>query len=68
MFRNLNAEMSRIGLKAKEMYKDIPHIKSYDTLRNKLNGKTQFTLEDMSFIKMKWFPNLTLDYLFEKST
>lgn len=67
MFGNLNAEMSRIGLTVKEMYKEIPHMKSYDTLRNRFNGKAQFTLEDMTFIKNRWFPQFTLDYLFEKT-
>lgn len=66
MFRNLYAEMARIGLTVKEMYKEIPHIKAYDTLRNKLNGKTELTLQDMNFIKSRWFPQLALDYLFER--
>ena len=64
MFKNLNAEFVRIGIS--------PHVGvavslncSERTARNRLNGKTQFSIFEAVKIKEKYFPELTVDYLFE---
>ena len=36
------------------------------SLQNRLDGKVPFSYEDASTIQKRFFPDLTLDYLFEK--
>jgi len=38
----------------------------YDTLRNKMSGRTEFTREEMYRIKSKYFQEYSIDYLFSK--
>lgn len=61
MFPNLNAEMARHGLKAKELAAALSI--SERTVSNKLNGKTEFTLSEIKKITAL-FPNISIDYLF----
>lgn len=37
-----------------------------ESLNNKLNGKTDFKAQELFDIKEHFFPDLTLEYLFEK--
>ena len=61
MFRNLNAEMARVGMTIK-MLSEKTGIK-YDSLKSKMSGSTEFKRSEMVLIKRE-FPNCSLDYLF----
>lgn len=39
---------------------------SANSLNMKIMGKTEFTMEEAQRIQKKFFPNLTLDFLFNK--
>lgn len=64
MFKNLEAELSRIGKSKKDLSNDT-NIE-YKTLLNKLSGRTPINKKDMALIKRTYFPNMTIDYLFEE--
>ena len=61
MFPNLNAEMARQKLTIKAL-SELSGI-NYESLKNKVNGTTEFKRSEMIQIK-KEFPECTLDYLF----
>lgn len=63
VFKNLRAEMARQGLTNIQVAKAIEV--SEKTFRNKMYGRTEFTRSEMLKIQKSFFPNLTLDYLFE---
>lgn len=63
MFPNLRAEMARINIKPLNISESI-NI-SYDSVINKLNGKTDFTRFEIFEIRDLYFPSLSLDYLFK---
>ena len=62
VFPNLNAEMARRKIDIKSLAK-ITGIQ-YETLKNKLSGKTEFKRSEMYRIKTDVFPLCTIDYLF----
>ena len=62
MFPNLNAELTRHGIKTKDFAQKIGV--SEKTANNKLAGRTEFTLSEIKAIG-KIFPEVGLDYLFE---
>lgn len=62
MFSNLNAEMARIKMTIKALA-DLTGI-NYESLKNKMNGTTEFKRSEMYLIKKKAFPNFSIDYLF----
>lgn len=64
MFNNLKAEMVRIGLTQRELAKAL--LIDEKTLSQKINGRSKFDVDEMWLIKNEFFPNLQLDYLFEK--
>lgn len=66
MFGNLKAEMSRKGLTIMDFSKDKELDLSYETLRNKFSGKTEWNKREMFFIKKKYFKNKTIEYLFDQ--
>lgn len=37
-----------------------------NSVKNKLNGDTAFTIDEAFKIQKEYFPNLSLEYLFEK--
>lgn len=63
MYKNLEAELKRID----KSYKDLAKLLNLhvSTISAKMNGHTDFLLRECRNIKIFWFPNLTLDYLFE---
>ena len=61
MFKNLEAEMSRIGMSKKDL--SVATGIEYKTLLNYLSGATSINLKSMLLIK-KVFPNFSIDYLF----
>ena len=65
MYFNLEAEMSRSGIKNDDIAKVID--KDERTVRNKKAGITPFTFNETILIRDKFFPKLTLEYLFEKA-
>ncbi|MEZ3496092.1 MAG: XRE family transcriptional regulator [Lachnospiraceae bacterium] len=62
MLRNLKAEISRNGVS----YFDIATAinKTDRCIRDKLNEKYEFTLSEATKIRNKFFPGMTLEYLF----
>lgn len=62
LFPNLIAEMARIGINKSELAQIIGI--SVSSIYSKLNGKTNFTLEDMEKISARF--QMSLDYLFTK--
>lgn len=66
-YPNIAAELSRYGLKVKELADYIDT--TTQNLYAKLNGKTAFSLNDMQkvqeFFKVKCGVDFTLDYLFQ---
>ena len=63
MYPNLRAEMARYNIKAASLA-ELLEI-SYDSVINKLNGKTDFTRSEIFKIRDNCFPNLKLEYLFD---
>lgn len=62
MFGNIKAELGRRGwsLRVLSEQTGIP----YDSLRNKMSGRTEFTWSEMFKVKYSLSPELTLDVLF----
>lgn len=66
MFENLKAEMGRANITIMDFSKDKDLDLSYETLRNKFSGKTEWNKREMWLIKKKYFPNCSIEYLFEQ--
>lgn len=66
MFENLKAEMARQNLTIMDLSKDKELDLSYETLRNKFSAKTEWNKREMWLIKKKYFPNKSIEYLFEQ--
>lgn len=67
-FRNLEAEFRRMGKSVEEVARLLGFEKA--TLYNRLNSKTNWTLNDMlkvqDFVALSTGSHYTLDYLFKK--
>lgn len=63
MYPNLRAEMARKNIKSVVVAETLGI--SYDTMSNKMNGKSDFTRTEIFKIRDEFFPDLTLEYLFE---
>ena len=63
MFPNLRAEMARRKMTAKQLSEAVGF--TYESLKNKLSGATEFKLGEMLAIQ-RIFHGCTLEYLFEK--
>lgn len=64
MFKNLLAEMGRIGITKMDISRDLDYV--YNTVQNKFKGKTEWVNSEMFAIRDKYFPDKTIEYLFEK--
>lgn len=64
MFKNLKAEMARLNLTIMDLSKDEELGVSYETLRNKFLGKSEWNKREMWLIKKKYFKDKTIEYLF----
>lgn len=62
MFPNLSAELARNRMTLKSL-SEVTGI-NYESLKNKVSGKTEFKINEMVLIKKKVFPSCTIDYLF----
>ena len=65
MLKNLIAEMARADLSYKDLAKAIN--KDERSISNKISCRTEFTRKEMVEIKRNFFPNCSLDYLFEQT-
>lgn len=65
MYANLEAEMTRVGIKNEDIAKVIGRDER--TVRNKRAGVTEFTLNETLAIRDKFFSDMTLEYLFERN-
>ena len=63
MYRNLEAEMVREGITKKAMAEELGF--RYTTLTEKLKGKYPFRFDEAVLIKKTYFPDLSLEYLFD---
>lgn len=66
MFENLKAEMARQDLTIMDFSKDNDLDLSYETLRNKFFGKTEWQRREMWLIRKKYFQDKSIEYLFEQ--
>lgn len=64
MYPNLEAEIARLKVSDKDIAEAIS--KDLRTVRNKKEGITQITIAEGRMIRDTFFPDLTLDYLFEE--
>ena len=60
--RNLLAEMSRYGVKNKDLSTLLSVTER--TITNKLSGETEFTVQEALSIRDAFFPGLRISYLF----
>jgi len=63
MFPNLRAEMARKGLAVNEIAVRLGG--SAKTLHRKLSGKSEFTRAEIFKIRNEFFPDLSIEYLFQ---
>lgn len=63
MYRNLLAEMARKSITKKEIAKFLDLRVA--TICDKINGKYSFKLDEAFKIKKKFFPQLSIEYLFD---
>lgn len=62
MFCNIKAELARNGWTLRVLSENTQI--QYDSLRNKMNGRTEFTRSEMLKVKHALSPSSTLDVLF----
>lgn len=62
MFPNLNAELSRIGVRKRVLAKTLGVAET--TIYRKLSGEIPLTLSECKKIRNEHLPKLTLEYLF----
>ena len=63
MYPNLNAEMARYDITAKDIAETLE--RSVERTRDKLTGRVKIDMIEAAAIRNKHFPGMTLDYLFE---
>ena len=63
MYQNLMAEMARRGIKKKDLAAFLGL--RYPTLVDKTNGRSRFFFDEAVKIKNHFFPDCSLEYLFE---
>lgn len=64
MYGNLEKELFLAHITKKEVAEQIGI--TVESMSRKTNGKNDFTSSEMFAIKEHFFPDLTLEYLFEK--
>lgn len=62
MYPNLNAELARRTISRRSLAEKIKM--PYSTLMDKINGRSQFTLDEATSIRMCIDPELSIDELF----
>lgn len=65
MYRNLKAEMARSGITMVDIAEYL-NVR-YATVNDKVNGKYRFYYDEAYAIKKKFFDDMQMEYLFEKT-
>lgn len=65
MYRNLRAEMAREGVTIDDIAKALGA--QHSTVSRKMNGHSKFFYDEADAIRNHFFPQCSLEYLFEKS-
>lgn len=65
MLNNLRAEMARFDVTPADIAREIG--KSDRCVRDKISGKTDVSIPEAMEIRDKFFPGLSLEYLFAKA-
>jgi plasmid maintenance system antidote protein VapI len=65
MYCNLKAEMARHGIKVKDIA-ELLNVRRA-TVSEKINGKYRFYCDEALKIKKAFFPNYSVEYLFESN-
>lgn len=63
-FENLRTEMWKCGISMFDISKNKKLDLSYESVRNKFAQKTEWTRKEMFIIQQDYFPDKTLEYLF----
>jgi len=66
MLANLAAEMTRNKITRYDIAKLLGN--TYNTVSLKINGHYEFTVTEAQKIQKTYFPDLTMEYLFERQT
>lgn len=61
-YSNLKAELARRGISMEEVSKVLNIHRN--SVANKINGETSFTVEEAFKIQNRYFPKMSMDYLF----
>lgn len=61
--RNLEAEMKRKGISRSDIA-DTLNV-SYRTVHSRFNGESEWSYTDCVKVRDKYFPDMTLEYLFQ---
>jgi hypothetical protein len=64
MFKNLLAEMARRDINNLDLSKLLKLTPN--TISRKMTGKSEFTRKEMFTIRNSFFPELTIEYLFQE--
>ena len=64
MFKNLLAEMARRDINNLDLSKLLNLTPN--TISRKMTGKSEFTRKEMFAIRNNFFPELTIEYLFQE--
>lgn len=64
MYPNLRAEMARQELQPKDIAKIID--RNTKSARDRISGKIPFSIKEAKKIQAKYFPNISIDVLFEE--
>ena len=64
MFKNLLAEMARRDINNLDLSRLLNLTPN--TISRKMTGKSEFTRKEMFTIRNNFFPELTIEYLFQK--
>ncbi len=65
MFENLRIEMERKNITIQRLADDKKLGLCYSTLNKKIKGRTEWLRSEMLYIRDNFFPDKTLEYLFE---
>lgn len=66
MFPNLNAEMARANMTTLDLAK-ATH-KTSRSVKDKMTGRSEFTLNEVLAIRNELFPGMSIEYLFSKES
>ena len=64
LFENLKTEMYRKRISMLDISKNEKFGLSYESVRNKFSGKTEWNRREMFLLQQEYFPEKTLEYLF----